>query len=79
MKELLSDVRTKGELCDYLSEKVLQFSKSNENKLGDFVVTYGIETYGNIEIVENLKRHYHEEADTRLLSYNHRILTFLYC
>ena len=67
MKELLSDVRTKGELCDYLSEKVLQFSKSNENKLGDFVVTYGIETYGNIEIVENLKRHNHEEADTLLL------------
>ena len=54
-------------MCDYLSEKVLQFSKSNENKLGDFEVTYGIETHGDIEIVENLKIHNHEEADTLLL------------
>ena len=75
-------MRTKGESCDYLSENVLQFGKSNENKLGDFVVTYGIETYGNIEVVENLKRHNHEKADTLLLlhgiPYNHQILTFLY-
>ena len=32
LKELLSDVRTKGELCDYLCQKVLQYSRSTENK-----------------------------------------------
>ena len=91
LKELLSDVRTKGELCDYLSQKVLQYSRSTENKLRDFVVTYGTQTNRNIEITETLKTHNHEEADTLLLLhafsldstcevviYNHWTLTFLF-
>ena len=67
LKELLSDVRTKGELCKYFAEKALKYSKSVHNKLGNFMVTFGNKTCGNMEINEALKVHNHEEADTSLL------------
>ena len=67
LKELLSDVRTKGELCEYFAEKALKYSKSVHNKLGNFMVTFGNKTCGNMEINEALKVHNHEEADTLLL------------
>ena len=67
MKDFLSDIRTKGELCEYLSEKVLIYSKSSESKLKNFIVTAGTSTKGNIHIEENLENHDQEEADTILL------------
>ena len=67
MKDFLSDIRTKGELCEYLSEKVLIYSKSSESKLKNFIVTAGTTTKGNIHIEENLENHDQEEADTILL------------
>ena len=66
LKELLSDVRTKGELCEYFAEKALKSSKS-VHKLGNFMVTFGNKTCRNMEINEALKVHNHEEADTLLL------------
>ena len=67
LKDFLSDIRTKSELCEYLSKKVLNHSESSENKLRDFFVTYGTETLGNIDVDDNLRHHNHEEADTILL------------
>ena len=67
MKDFLSDIRTKGELCEYLSEKVLIYSKSSESKLKNVIVTAGTTTKGNIHIEENLENHDQEEADTILL------------
>ena len=55
------------ELCEYFAEKALKYSKSVHNKLGNFMVTFGNKTCGNMEINEALKVHNHEEADTLLL------------
>ena len=63
LKELLSDMRTKAELCDYLALKVLNYSKVPDNNLGYFMVTYNTKTVGNMSIVPTLQMHDHEEAD----------------
>ena len=67
LKELLSDVRTKGELCEYFAEIALKYIKSSNNKLGNFMVTFGNNRCGNVEINKDLKVNNHEEADILLL------------
>ena len=67
LKEFLSDIRTKGELCEYLADKVLQPSKSSKNMSGVLFVTDGTRTRGNIDVTEDLQNHNQEEADTLIL------------
>ena len=67
LKELLSDIRTKSELTSYLAEKAFAHSKSHSNRLKTFLVTYQTYTLGNIDVLECLRSHDHEDADTLLL------------
>ena len=39
LKDVLSDVRTKAELCEYLARKVLNYSRNPQRKLGNIIVT----------------------------------------
>ena len=66
LKDFLSDIRTKGELVEYLADKVLSHSKSS-NTLKKIMVTSGTQTKGNIDIQDLLLTHSQEEADTLLL------------
>ena len=67
LKDFLSDVRTKAELCECLARKVLNYSWNPQRKLGNFMVTYNTVTEGNMFVLPNLRAHNHEEADTVLL------------
>ena len=67
LKDFLSDIRTKGELVEYLADKVLSHSKSSNNTLKKVMVTSGTQTKGNVDIQDLLLTHSQEEADTLLL------------
>ena len=67
LKDFLSDIRTKGELTEYLADKVLHHSKSSNNRLKKLMVTSGTQTKGNVDIPCSLLTHSQEEADTLLL------------
>ena len=67
LKDFLSDIRTKGELVEYLADKVLSHSKSCNNTLKKVMVTSGTQTKGNVDIPDLLLTHNQEETDTLLL------------
>jgi len=67
LKDFLSDIRTKGELTEYLADKVVCHSKSSNNRLKEFMVTSGTQTKGNVDIPGSLLTHSQEEADTLLI------------
>ena len=64
LKELLSGIITKSEITASLAEKALMHSKSDSNRLKNFMVNYQNNTFGNIAVPECLQLHDHEEADT---------------
>ena len=64
LKDFLSDIRTKGELVEYLADKVLSHSKSSNNTLKKVMVTSGTQTKGNVDIQDLLLTHSQEDADT---------------
>ena len=67
LKDFLSDIRTKGELTEYLADKVVRHSKSSNNRLKKLMVTSGTQTKGNVDIPCSLLTHSQEEADTLLV------------
>ena len=67
LKDFLSDIRTKGELTEYLADKVVCHSKSSNNRLKKLMVTSGTQTKGNVDIPDSLLTHSQEEADTLLV------------
>lgn len=64
LKDLLSDIRTKKELTEYLANKVVRYSKSSNNRLKKLIVTSGSQTKGNVDILDSLLTHSQEEAHT---------------
>ena len=64
LKDFLSDIRTKGELSEYLADKVVCHSKSPNSGLKIFMVTSGAQTKGNVAVPVSLLTHSQEEADT---------------
>lgn len=67
LKDFLSDIRTKGELTEYLADKVVCHSKSSYNRMKKLMVTSGTQTNGNVDIPDSLLTHSQEEADTLLV------------
>jgi hypothetical protein len=67
LKVFLSNIKTKAELTDYLADKMLDHSRSPNNRLKNFIVTSGTQSKGNIVVPNTLLTHSQEEADTLLL------------
>ena len=67
LKDFLSDIRTQGELTEYLADMVVHHSKSSNNRLKKLMVTSGTQTKGNVDIPSSLLTHSQEEADTLIV------------
>jgi len=67
LKDFLSDIQTKAELTEYLTDKVVCHNESSNNRLKEFMVTSGTRTKGNVDIPDLLLTHAQEEADTLLM------------
>ena len=66
MKEFLSNIKTKAELTEYSAERAIEHSTSTNNRLKKFIVTFGTESKGNVDVPRTLVSHCQEEADTLL-------------
>ena len=67
LKDFLSDIQTKAELTEYLTDKVVCHNESSNNRLKEFMVTSGTRTKGNVDIPDSLFTLSQEEANTLLM------------
>ena len=67
LKDVLSYIRTKAELTEYLADKVVRHSRSSNNRLKKFTVTSRTHSKGNVDIPDLLLTRSQEEAHMLLI------------